>query len=444
MSGGSWGTASLLAATTVLFIATPSHALLACGLLALATVLTVPLTFAGVVLGAQELAERWQTLTILPVALSSLRSTTVRSLALAATGAVALFGSVSLGGARSDLLRGIEGFAHSYASDAPIWVGNPDDNQATVEFAPGGLQSQLARLPGVAGVQAFQGGFLELGPRRVWLIARPPGGARNVLESQIEEGSASVANRRLGEGGWIAVSKQIATEHHVGIGDSLSLPTPSGTVRLRIAATTTNLAWSPGAVFISTADYSRLWGTTAPTAFGVHLAPGNSAAAVQHTIQRALGPASGLEVVTAQQRQARIDALTSEGLNQLGQISVLLLIAAILTMATALTSAIWQRRPSLAALRLAGVRSHRLRLILLVEAALMLGAGCVTGAVAGIYGQLVIDGYLKHVTGFPVSSIGAALRPIEIFVFVIVVVMAMVTVPGWIASRVSPTLAFSE
>ena len=38
----------------------------------------------------------------------------------------------------------------------------------------------------------------------------------------------------------------------------------------------------------------------------------------------------------------------------------------------------------------------------------MLGAGCVTGAMAGIYGQVVIDGYLKHVTGFPVASIGAA------------------------------------
>ena len=56
---------------------------------------------------------------------------------------------------------------------------------------------------------------------------------------------------------------------------------------------------------------------------------------------------------------------------------------------------------SLATLRLSGVAPRRLRLILLVESALMLGAGCVTGAVAGIYGQVVIDGYLAHVTGFP-------------------------------------------
>ena len=41
----------------------------------------------------------------------------------------------------------------------------------------------------------------------------------------------------------------------------------------------------------------------------------------------------------------------------------------------------------------------------LLEASLMLGAGCLTGAVAGIYGQVVIDGYLRQVTGFPLASV---------------------------------------
>ena len=122
----------------------------------------------------------------------------------------------------------------------------------------------------------------------------------------------------------------------------------------------------------------------------------------------------------------------------------MLLVAAILALGAALTSAIWQRRVSLAALRLAGVRPDRLRLILAVESALMLGAGCVTGALAGIYGQAVIDGYLAHVTGFPVASVGASLRPLEIFALVIVVVLAMAAVPGWFASRVPPTLALNE
>ena len=470
--------AGLLALTTALFALAPSLALLACAVLALATVIAVPLTFAGALRLARALAERWERLTILPVALSSLRATTVRSLALAATGAVAIFGSVALGGARGDLLRGIQGFAHSYAADASIWVGNPGDNQATVDFRAGGDAQRIARIPGVASVRVFQGGFLDLGDRRVWVIARPPGGDRQVLESQISSGNAGVAIARLGDGGWIVISKQIAEEHHVGVGGTLALPTPSGQARFRIAATTTNLAWSPGAIFMDTADYSRLWKSSAPTALGVEVAGGVSGAdgegaaggaagsvsatggpraagsagaadgariaGVQRAIERLLGPASGLEATTAHEREASIDTLTSEGLGQLGEISTLLVIAAILALAAALTSAIWQRRVSLAALRLSGVPANRLRLILGIESALILGAGCLTGAVAGIYGQAIIDGYLAHVTGFPVASLGASFRPLEIFALVILVVLAIVAIPGWIASRVSPILALNE
>jgi putative ABC transport system permease protein len=434
----------LLALTSVLFASAPSLALLACALLALATVLAVPLVFAGVLRAAQLLSERRPRLTILPLALGSLRATTVRSLALAATGAVALFGSIALGGARGDLLRGIEGFAHSYAADAPLWVGSPGDNQAVVDFRAGALAQRVARIPGVAGVRSFRGGFLDLGERRVWIVARPPGAVRHVLESQISTGNAASAIRRLGAGGWIAVSKQIAAEHDVGVGGALTLPTPSGERSFRVAATTTNLAWSPGAVFMASADYSRLWGSAGPTALGVQLAPGASVARVRRAIEATLGAGSGLAVTTASAREASIDTLTSEGLGQLGEISTLLLLAAILAMAAALSSAVWQRRASLAGLRLSGARPRRLRLVLLCESALMLGAGALTGALAGVYGQLVIDAYLVHVTGFPVARFGASLRPLEILALTIAVVLAIAAVPGWLASRVSPTLAFGE
>lgn len=434
----------LIAITTIMFALAPSLALLACALLALGTVLAVPLVLAGVLRIARALANRYQTLTTLPVALSSLQGATLRSLALAGTGAVALFGSVALGGSREDLLRGIAGFSHSYSADAAIWITNPSDNQATVDFRTGAYAERVKRVPGVASVASFEGGFLQLGDRRVWVIARPPGADRQLLRSQILDGNPTSAIRRLGEGGWIAVSKQIAEEHHTGVGGTLAVPTPAGMISLKIAATTTNLAWSPGALFMSTADYSRLWSSRTSTALAVQLLPGANVSTVRRAIALALGPDSGLEASTAQAREESINALTNAGLSQLEDISTLLLLAAILAMSAALTSAIWQRRVSLAGLRLSGVRSNRLRRVLLVESTLMLSAGCITGAVAGIYGQLVIDGYLAHVTGFPVARLGASFRPIEVFALMIIVVIAIVTVPGWHASRVSPALALNE
>ncbi len=434
----------LLAGASALWALFPAAAIPATALLALATVLAVPLSFAAVLRGADMLGERLQRISILPLALSSLRATTLRSLALAATGAVALFGSVALGGSRANLLSGIDSFSHSYVADADVWVTNPGDNQAVDSFSPGGDAVRIARLSGVAAVQSFQGGFSQLGTRRVWIIARPPGAERHVLESQIRGGSATAALARLAQGGWIAVSQQIAAEHHLGVGGTLVLATPSGPRPFRIAATTTNLAWPPGVVFMSTADYSRAWVTSAPTALGVQLRSGADATATRAAIAAALGPTSGLEVSLAATRATRINALASEGLGQLREISTLLLLAAILAMVAALASSVWQRRAGLAGLRLFGATSASLQGILLIEALLMLSAGCFTGAVAGAYGQVVIDAFLRHVTGFPLASPTAGVRPLEILLLVLVAALAFGAIPGWLAARVRPVLALAD
>ena len=432
---------TLLVAAGALYALLPSAAIAATGLLALGTVLAVPLVFASVLALTRALTMRYAKLTALPVALASLRATTIRSLALAATGAVALLGTVALGGSRENLLRGIRSFAHSYVAAADIWVTNPGDNQAVDEFTPGSAVSRISALPAVSSVTAFHGGFLELGSRRVWIIARPPAASRRVLSSEILQGNASTAVARLSQGGWIVVSRQIAEQHHLSLGGTLTLPTPTGSTRFRIAATTTNLAWPPGVIFISSADYTRAWAAPAPTALGVDLRRGTHTALARVEIARAIGVGSGLEVATATKRESSIDALTSEGLGQLQEISTLLLLAAIATMAVALLSSLSQRRPWLARSRLKGAKPWRLRRILLLEALMMLGAGAATGALAGFYGEIVIDGFLRHVTGFPLASVITGARPLELFALVLAATLAIVIVPGWRASRISSGLA---
>jgi putative ABC transport system permease protein len=433
--------AALIAVQIAVVAAWPALALPASVLIALAAVLAVPLVLAGVLGIARLAAGRFQRMTALPVALASLRATTLRSLVLAATGAVAIFGSVALGGARGDLARGIERFSSSYSADAGAWVINPDDNQAVLPFAAEPAVAKIAGLPGVAGVQRFKGGYLDLGSRRVWVLARPPGGASHVLATQTVHGNAKDLTRRLAEGGWVAVSQQLAEALHTAVGRRLTLPTPSGDARFEVAATTTNLAWSPGVIFIGSGDYQRHWPGQDVTALAVGVRPGASPASVSASVRRALGADSGLEASTAGTREQRIDTLTSEGLGRLGQISTLLTIAAVLAMAAALTSSLWQRRVALAGLRLSGVKPRRLRVILLSESLMLLLAGCLTGAILGVYGEHVIDGYLRHATGFPVARVTISGRPLEVLAIVLAGAFALVAGPGWVAARPSPALA---
>jgi putative ABC transport system permease protein len=436
--------AGLITLASVLFAFVPSAAIAACVLLALATVLAVPLVLSAALRAAEMLAMRNDRLTTLPLAIESLRARTLRSLALAATGAVALFGSVALSGAQHDLLRGLHDFARAYATDGEVWVVNPGYIPETTSFLPDQYVSRIARIPGVTGVHVLQSEFMNMPNRRVVIIARPSGTGGEVLRTQMVAGNFSSARERLREGGWIAVSKQIAEEQHVRIGQTLKLPTPTGISSFRLAALTTNFGWPGGAVLMNTADYSRRWATHAPSALAVDFSPGTDIARARHEVAVSLGSNSSLEAITAATWSERFDTLAGEGLGQLGDISTLLVLAAILAMAAALGSSIWQRRVSLAELLLDGAPRSRLRLILLAESMLMLSAGCLAGAVAGVYGQFVIDTYLKHITGFPVTSIATATRPIEMFALVIAAVLVLVSLLGWRASRVRPALGLSE
>jgi putative ABC transport system permease protein len=431
-------------AASALFVLAPSAALAATVLLALATMLAVPAALTGVINAAGAVARRYERFTILPVALTGLRTATLRSMALAATGAVALFGSMALGGARSDLLRGIGQVAHRFSDNAQLWVISPLDNQATVPFSARNYAASVSAMPGVARVASYQGSFFDWGERRPWIIARPASATGPVLEGQILQGQTQTAAKRLREGGWIVLSKQIANEHHVKVGGLVRIPTPTGLVPFRLAAMSTNFGWPTGVMFMSTSDYTRAFATSALTALGVVLKPGADVAESKVAVERGLGASTGLEVITPETRAARIESSGGEGLGQLGEIATLLLLAAIIAMIAALGSNIWQQRISLATLRLEGTRPSRLRRLLLVEALVMLGAGCATGALGGVYGQLIIDRYLEHVTGFPVATLVTAGRPFEIFMLVVISVLVLSAIPGYLASRVAPSLAFGE
>jgi putative ABC transport system permease protein len=423
----------------------PNLALAWSAMLALAAVLCVPFLFACVLRVGEMIAHRFQAhLKLLPLALESLRETTLRSLALVATGAAALFGAVALGGARDDLLRGIGGFATHYAHEADIWVLTPHDNQSVTAFRAERQEQLIARLRGVRTITTSSGGLFDIGTRRVWLLAWPSTSPLSFLGGQIIEGRRSTAVARLRSGGWVTVSQQLAAEHHVGVGEQLTLPTPSGAVAFRVAALTTNFGWSPGAIVLSRADYARAWHTTQATALAVGVKPGVDPELVRREIVRALGSHNGLEVLLARAREAKMNGSAHEGLSQLGTISTLLVLASILAMAAALASAIWQRRRSLAVLKLSGVRSSRLRSLLLLEASLMLSVGTVAGAGWGLYGQVALDGYLTSTTGFPVERLGASWRPLEVLVVVFVVSLAVAAIPAWFTSRVSPNVALEE
>jgi putative ABC transport system permease protein len=246
-----------------------------------------------------------------------------------------------------------------------------------------------------------------------------------------------LANARLRAGGWAVISKTLAVEHHLRIGQAFVLPAPRET-SFRVAALTTNLGWPPGAIILNGEDYARAWESSDPSAYNVTLAPGASPARVRTEIQSALGSGSGLTVETAMQREQSQRAASRQGLGRLTQIALLVLVAGVLAIVTVMGATIWQRRRRFARMKVQGYERRMLWQALVCESALLVGTGCLIGAGLGIYGQLLLSHALINVTGFPV--ILSANAPIAFTGFVLVTVAAAVciAIPGYRAAGIAP------
>ena len=429
-----------LGVTTAILLARPQSAILGSVTLMAALLLLLPVVFDAILAGFATL-QRPLYAASTRIALVELRAphNRMRSLAIAATGAVAVFGSVAIEGARSNLLRGLDASAREIDSNAAVWV-SPQGAANTFTTIPfeGTAVRTLSRLPGVSAVGVYRGGFLDWGDRRVWVLAPPRTAAHPIPVGQLVQGELGPATAAIRRGGWAVLSQGLAAAHHLRIGERFTLPSPHPVV-LRVAALSTNLAWPSGAVVMNTGDYASAWGGPNPSAYQVQIQPGVSPAAVSAEIRRVLGPHTALVVETAAQRMQANYATTRQSLSRLAQIGTLVLIAAVLAMAGAMGSMIWQRRPQLAYIKRQGYKRGVLWRALLCESALLLGAGCSLGALFGIYGQLLLSHALASVTGFPIVFSIGGVAALWSFALVSAAAVAILALPGYLAVRVRPT-----
>ncbi len=428
-----------LGATTAVLIEAPQSAVLGISLLILALICLLPPLLDGVMAIVDRLPEAiFAGANRIAVIQLREKGSRARAVAIAATGAIAVFGSVTIQGSHRNLQSGLDRLFHEVTSASSLWVlpFGPQNLLATNSFHTA-ILPKLRGLKGVRSVGLYRGSLLEYGSRRVWVLAPPADARTPVPARQLVDGNAAVADSELRAGGWAVLSQSLALENHLGVGKSFTLPARHPT-NLRVAALSTNLGWPPGAIILSSADYVRAWGSADPSAYEITLTPGYPAQRVRSEIRQALGPQSGLTVETAQQRDELQRTASREGLGRLSQISTLVLLAGLLATVTAMAAMIWQRRRRFARLKVQGYVTGVLWAALICESACLLLVGCLLGAALGIYGQLLLSHALLSVTGMPVIFAPRAAMALDSFLLVTVAGAVIVAIPGYRVANVAP------
>jgi putative ABC transport system permease protein len=428
---------------TLLALLVPSASIAGAILLAVGALLVVPWLLVAVVRTLMPAAERMRR-SMLAIALAEVEGTATRSIALAGVAALAVYASAAVVGAREDLIRGLDAATRQLFDTADVWVTPAGNNPLLTDSFNASAAASIAGEPAVASVRTFQASFVDVGNRRLWIRARPAADSSMVQASQLLHGNPGRATALMRVGGWAAVSSGFASEHRLHQGSAFSIPSPGGNMPLRVAAITTNAGWPPGAITISDREYQRWWLSGSPTALEVALKPGVDAQAGAREVRTALAGQPGLRVQTLAEREAQNNRDARQGVQSLSEISRLVLIAAALAIAFALSTAIAARRADLAARKAEGYDPVQLWRVLALESAVVLGVGAVDGACLGLLAHALASRWLRLSRGFAASfslDLGEMLVALAI---VAGVALAVIAVAGYFAVRVPPRLSTED
>jgi putative ABC transport system permease protein len=381
------------------------------------------------------------------LSVAELRGSPTRSVALFATGAVAAFLMVLIGGSVSDVQHAARRGASDLLSSASVWIkpGGPENVYTTQPFAYTETQQRLQRLSIVSSVLPWRDSFLDLPGRRVWVLGVPPQTPAQVAPSQLVEGSLSTADRHIREGGWAAISQPIAHEYHLHIGQRFTIPTPTGHSSLRLAATIANYGWLPGAIVMNSSDHAKLWGSASSASeLAVALKPGVPLELGKQAVEAALPPDSALTVETASERRSEVSAVLGSTLSRLNDTTIVVLIATIASVIALMIAAIWQQRGRLESLISIGMSFSQFTRLIFYESGSVLLVGCVIGMVFGLVGQDLIDGWLHQTTGASVQYAPAWQLGLRTIVIVAGISAAASMIAGVQTIRFGPRAAFSS
>src|SRR5205807_256592 len=128
----------------------------------------------------------------------------------------------------------------------------------------------------------------------------------------------------------VIASENFAALYGVHPGDTITLPSPAGELKLLVAGTVVDYSWNHGSLIMNRADYLQHFNDDKIDVFDVYLRDGSDFLTAKDSILKKFGAQYGLHVLTRRELQERIDDMIERlyGIAY-GQQIVVMLVAAL-------------------------------------------------------------------------------------------------------------------
>jgi putative ABC transport system permease protein len=306
---------------------------------------------------------------------------------------------------------------------------------------PGSLREEILQVPGVRTVESYRGvrplyrghqilvGTIEVGP----LLDR--------TELEFIQGDAVSMRRGVTREGMCSVSENFYRRYGLGVGQQVELVTPSGVVRIPIAAVVRDYSSDQGTVNLDRAHFLRLWKDDRVDIFDVSVVRGADVNQVRDAIRARLAGRFPALVSTRQEFTAEIGKAI-DAFYALTRITVFLaLLVAFLGIVTSLLISVAERTREIGILKALGALSPQIARSIVTEALLLAVTGLVLALPAGNLFALFMEGAIaEYFTGWIMPHH----YPWEILVQLLIALPLISAFASWVPARQAGRLKVTE
>jgi putative ABC transport system permease protein len=340
---------------------------------------------------------------------------------------------------------GSSGFVYSVKESAISWLdsvvradiivtsGHPSSstNAQTIPM-PVKMSRELETVPGVLSADPWRKVSLNYNGKSVLLSTIDVALRSKYSNYVIAQGATKDLLRLLPNQDNVVVSEPFAAIFRVKQGDTIDLPTPSGTVRFGVVGVVVDYLCDNGTIGMDIHTYQRHWGDTLANLFSVRVRPDAKVSAVRDEIQKRFGTERKLYVLPALEFKNEIRRVLDGMFVFNYALNIITLTIACLGIIVTLFASVMERTREIGTLRSIGMLRRQISMVVVLESILMGLAGGVLGSAAGI-----LVGWAS-LEGFFVANYGSAARyhlPIGAIFWALVLAAGLSALAGMIPAR---------
>ncbi len=296
--------------------------------------------------------------------------------------------SVSVGGWLSSFERSLTAwFDQMSVADLSVTAGSPILDQRHVSLS-GTAAERVAKLPGVAHVQAFRMTDRDVGEKTFRLVATD---TDVFLSEAIAHGrtwpvveGAPMKVGELSEKPRILLGESAARRLGLHAGGTLTLHSPKGDVTFEVRGVIVDYTSEKGAGFIDRKIFQDNWVDDAVDALSVYVAPGAAQDTVADRIRTELGGSESVFVTKTEEVRNQIIGTLRRTFSYSRSVELVTLLIALMGIIGTMLSAVLDRTREIGMLRAIGGTTRQVAASIVVEAAFLGFCGIVAGTLLGV------------------------------------------------------------